>query len=159
VSANVRLPIDALSGVKTLNAPRYVAAAIEARQSGWDDALLLNADGHVCEATSSNVFWWKGDQLCTPPLSDGPVTGTFRNLLLQLASVKGIPQAQKSLSPGMLFGADEVFLTNAVQGIRPVRFFEEKEYPCTKTRWLFEATEQFLEGFEAPFEVPYDKPF
>lgn len=144
VSESVRLPIDAYSGLKTLNAARYVAAALEAKRAGWDDALLLNANDHICEATGSNVFWWEDDHLCTPPLSDGPVTGTFRNLLLRAASVKGISVHQKSLSKKALLQAEEVFLTNAVQGIRPVRYFEEKEYRCSKTKELFEETVSFL---------------
>jgi branched-chain amino acid aminotransferase len=131
---SVRLPVDALSGLKTLNAARYVAAAQEAKARGWDEGVVLNARERVCEATSSNVFWVKGDTVCTPPLSEGPVTGTLRFLLLGLLAGAGHRVVEKVAVRGTLLGADEVFLTNAVQGIRWVRSFEGKVLACEKAR-------------------------
>jgi branched-chain amino acid aminotransferase len=138
VCTSVYLPVDAYSGLKTLNAARYVAASIEAQRNGWDDVIILNAYKRVCEAVSSNVFWWEGDDLFTTPLADGPVTGVFRSLLLSLTDVKMPTIREKSITPEALLEADEVFLTNAVQGIRWVKYLQGKDLKYHKTMQLFE---------------------
>lgn len=135
---SVRLPVDSLSGVKTLNAARYVAAAREAQERGWDEGILLNASGRICEATSSNVFWFENGRLYTPPLSDGCVTGVLRDLLLALTKAAGSPICEKTAVFDDILAADEVFLTNAVRGIRWVRQCEGKVYENTETRKLHE---------------------
>lgn len=124
----VRLSVDTLSGWKTPNGARYVAAAKEAYASGWDDAVILNSREQVCEATSSNIFWIADRQVYTVPLSDGPVTGILRNLLLHLLPAAGFPVVEKSITFGELLEADEVFLTNAVRGIRWVACCEKKVF-------------------------------
>lgn len=124
----VRLSVDSLSGWKTPNGARYVAAAKEACARGWDDGILLNSREQVCEATSSNVFWVAGRQVFTVPLSDGPVTGVMRNLLLHLLPRSGCSVSEKSIEYGELMDADEVFLTNAVRGIRWVSRCEGKVF-------------------------------
>lgn len=128
LSEGVRLSVDSLSGLKALNGARYVAAAKEARANGWDDAIILNCREQVCEATSSNIFWIANHQVCTVPLSDGPVTGILRNLLLRILPASGYPVLEKSIHFEELQAADEVFLTNAVRGIRWVRQCEGKVF-------------------------------
>lgn len=135
---SVRLPVDSLSGVKTLNAARYVAAAREAQERGWDEGILLNASGRICEATSSNVFWFENGCLYTPPLSDGCVTGVLRDLLLALTKAAGSPICEKTAVFDDILAADEVFLTNAVRGIRWVRYCEGKVFGNAETRKLHE---------------------
>lgn len=135
---SVRLPVDSLSGVKTLNAARYVAAAREAQERGWDEGILLNASGRICEATSSNVFWFENGRLYTPPLSDGCVTGVLRDLLLALTKAAGSPICEKTAVFDDILAADEVFLTNAVRGIRWVRYCEGKVFGNAETRKLHE---------------------
>ncbi|MBK9335681.1 MAG: aminotransferase class IV [Lewinellaceae bacterium] len=134
----VRLPVDAFSNLKTLNAARYVAAAREARDKGWNDAVLLNAHDRVCEATSSNVFWWEGDRLCTVLLLEGCVAGVFRAAVLETACSAGIPVAEKTACPEVLHAANEIFLTNAARGIMPVRIFAGRNYSSSRTRHLFD---------------------
>lgn len=128
---SVRLSVDSLSGLKTLNGARYVAAAKEAYANGWDDAIILNGREQVCEATSSNVFWIADRQVFTVPQTDGPVTGVLRDLLLHLLPGAGYEVVQKSICYGELLEADEVFLTNAVRGIRWVARCEKKVFQQT----------------------------
>jgi branched-chain amino acid aminotransferase len=125
---SVRLPVDAFSGFKALNGPRYVAAAQEAAERGWDEGLLLNCHERVCEAVHSNVFWVAEGQVFTPPVSDGAVTGVLQNLLLGLLSASGHPVVQRPCQEEDLLRAEEIFLTNAVRGIRPVRRCEGVAY-------------------------------
>lgn len=135
---SIRLAVDRLSGLKAPNAPRYVAASQEARSRGWDDAVILNAHERVCEATSSNIFWMNDGALFTPPLSDGCVTGVMRELLLALTKREGYAVSEKSATFADLLAADELFLTNAVSGIRPVVECEGKVYGFQKTAGLFD---------------------
>ncbi len=134
---SVRLPVDALSGLKTLNAPRYVAAIREAQAEALDDAVLLNAHDRICETTASNLFWLEDSVVYTPPLSEGCVTGTLRNLLLTLIRQWGYAVEEKPATFARLLRADEVFLTNAIRGIRWVHTCEKKQYNCLKTKILY----------------------
>lgn len=130
----VRLPVDSLSGIKTLNGARYVAAAREARAKGVDDVIVLNAHGRICEATGSNVIWIKGDTVFVPSAFDGQINGTFQKLLCGLLEVEGWEVRETAAYPDDLHAADELFLTNAVRGIRAVRKFEGTEYGCERVR-------------------------
>ncbi len=138
LSKSVRLPVDALSGLKALNAPRYVVAMQEAHTAGWDDAVLLNAHDRLCETTASNLFWLEDSVFFTPPLSEGCVTGTLRSLLLALMPAWGYAVHEKPATFARLLRADEVFLTNAVRGIRWVGSCETRQYNGLKTKILYE---------------------
>ena len=138
VSTRVRLPVDDFSPYKTLNAARYVVAALEAQEKGWDDAVLLNCHERVCEATSSNVFWWEGSNLYTTPLDDGCVAGICRNKIIQIAAQSGLGVLEKGASFATLATADEIFLSNAVRGIIPVRHFQDAVLPNSKTKRFFD---------------------
>lgn len=130
VCKTVQLPMDTLSGQKALNAPRYVAAARDAHAQGWDDALLLNAKGRLCEATSSNLFWWEGDTLFTPPLSEGCVAGVMRQFLLDTyPSIVEAVATQECLQ-----AAHAIALTNAVRGIVPVVHWGDRHFDDTLVR-------------------------
>jgi branched-chain amino acid aminotransferase len=137
---SVQLPIDTLSGLKTLGGTRYVLAAIEARAKGVDDVILLNAHGHVCETSSGSLFWIKDDIVYMPSPKDGQVLGTFQNVVVHLLQSEGIQMVSKSTTFAELMAADEVFLTNAIHGIRPVRFLEGTEFRSTKTITFFNLT-------------------
>ncbi|MEZ4925752.1 MAG: aminotransferase class IV [Saprospiraceae bacterium] len=132
LSAQVRLPVDALSGLKTLGATRYVLAAMEAHAKAVDDVLILNERGHICEAGSSNLIWVKGMTVFAPAPTDGQVSGTFQKILFELLPRNGFKVIEKPFTFAELSEAEEVCLTNAIQGIRWVRFLEGKELTCNK---------------------------
>lgn len=137
-ASGVRLPVDTFSGFKSLNTPRYVAAALEARRNGWDDALLLNAYERVAEASASNVFWWEGDFLCSIPLTEGCVDGITRRLLIERAGVFGFAVQEKPTTFASLQAAEEVFLTNSIRGITPVASMGGRSLTTVKTKQLFD---------------------
>lgn len=110
----VRLSSDALSPWKSLQMPRYAAAAREACAAGWDDALLLNAHGRIAESSIANVFWEEDGVWFTPPLSEGCVAGVMRAWMLDQRRVEEVV-----LDVERLIGADRLWLTNAVRGIMP----------------------------------------
>lgn len=137
VAENARLPVDAFSNFKTLNAARYVAAALEAQRQGCDDVLILNTFDRICEATSSNVFWWENGTLCTIPLSEGCVAGIQREWLLQTARSAGLAVQEKPATFAALQNAGEIFLTNAVRGMTPVGIFNGRALETAQTKRFF----------------------
>lgn len=101
----------------------YVNACLasdDARQNGFDEALMLTADGHVSEAASSNLFMVRDGTLVTPPPSDGILEGITRAAVLELARDLGIPAVERSIDRTELYAADEVFLTGTAVEVAPV---------------------------------------
>ncbi len=117
-----------LSEVKSINAQLYVLASIFKRNQGFGDALILNDEGMISEATSSNIFVYKQGRLITPPLSQACVEGVMRTVIIEVVSEMGLSFEESKVSPDDLLLAEEVFLTNAIVGIKWVRGFGEKKY-------------------------------
>jgi len=117
-----RPPPDVLDPrVKSLNYLNNAMAKLEARRRGADEALLLNASGHVAEASVANVFALRQGVLATPPATDGALEGITRGAVLELAGREGIATAERTLGRFDLLGAEEVFLTGTGARIVPVR--------------------------------------
>src|SRR5690606_21319524 len=76
-------PCNELSTIKSGNALLYVMAGIWAKEHGYDDVLILNEHGCVCEATGSNVFVVKDEKVFTPPVSEGCVDGVMRRFVIR----------------------------------------------------------------------------
>ena len=124
----IRKPVNLLSNIKSSNALIYILASVFAREKGWNDALILNPDGHIAEATSSNVFVVKDNRIHTPDLNQGCVEGVMRSILLSVLSSEGFSIHECSLLPEDLFDVDEVFLSNTISGVQWVKGFEHKRY-------------------------------
>ena len=112
-----------LSTIKSCNALVSVLSSIYARGNNFDNAILFNTDDNVIECFNSNVFIVKEDIIYTPPVSDGCVSGTMRGWVLNNENV-----IEKSLSKKEILNADEMFITNAVSGIIPIKKVEETEF-------------------------------
>jgi branched-chain amino acid aminotransferase len=122
-----RKHFDVLANIKSNNYLPYVLAALHAKNNRLNDCLLLNTEGRICDATIANVFWVKDGRLFTPPLSEGGVGGVMRRYLIEnINSQQAIREAP--LTPEMLEQADEVFLTNAISGIKWVARFKDQQY-------------------------------
>ncbi|MFD1641047.1 aminotransferase class IV [Halohasta litorea] len=105
---------------KTHNYLNGILARLELRVTGADEALLVDAEGHVTEGATSNLFFVRDNALRTPSL-DGPVLpGITRRVVLELAREEGIPVEEGQYSPEEIRSADEVFLTNSTWELRPV---------------------------------------
>ncbi|MBK8969169.1 MAG: aminotransferase class IV [Lewinellaceae bacterium] len=138
MAAGLRLPVDSVSNCKTMSALRYVLASRQAAAKGWDEVLLLNTAERICEAGSSNVFWWEHASLFTVPLSEGCVAGVMRHFLIELAAAAGYVVLEKPATFATLEQADEIFLSNAIRGIVPVRNFAGRPLGSANTRLLFQ---------------------
>jgi branched-chain amino acid aminotransferase len=106
--------------VKSLNYLNNVLAKREANLRGADDALVLNAQGLVAEATAANVFTLRGDRLETPPPTDGALEGLTRRTVLEIGRALGLETRERSLGRFDLYAADAVFYTGTRAGLVPV---------------------------------------
>jgi 4-amino-4-deoxychorismate lyase len=116
-----------LAGIKHLNRLEQILARAEWDNNDTIDGIMLNNDHHIVECTMSNVFWVSRNQLCTPDLSQCGVEGVMRANVLRLAK-----ELQLSINIGYfsiedLLVADEVFITNSVFEICPVRTIGSQE--------------------------------
>ncbi len=108
------------TGLKTLAYTDSVAALLEARRAGADEAIFLDTEAHCSEATSSNLFMWTGNMLVTPPLSCGALPGITRAAVLDIAQGLGTPTAERAFGLHELYGAEEAFLTSSLRGLAPL---------------------------------------
>ncbi len=106
--------------VKSLNYLNNVLAKREANLRGADDALVLNAQGLVAEASAANIFVLTGSHLATPPATDGALEGITRRTVLEIAEELGLEPRERSLGRFDLFAADAVFYTGTRAGLVPV---------------------------------------
>lgn len=120
--------IDGFSHLKSNNYLPYLMAALHARKHHLDDCVLLNSNGNVCESAIANIFIVKNNQVLTPPLSEGCVAGVMRRYLLHRFAVMALSLQERPLSVTDLADSDEIFLSNAVQGIRWVKQFNNRRY-------------------------------
>jgi branched-chain amino acid aminotransferase len=122
VTASVRrTPSDSLDPrVKSLNYLNNILASLEARNAGFHEALMLNHQGRVAEATGDNVFVVKHGALATPPVSEGALAGITRAAVLEIARAQGREAREAPLALHDVYNADECFLTGTAAEIAPV---------------------------------------
>jgi branched-chain amino acid aminotransferase len=92
----------------------------EAELNGFDEAVVLTADGHVNEASAANLFVVRDGVLLTPPVSDDILEGVTRNAIVQLAQDAGIPVETRRIDRSELYVADEMFLCGTGVQVAPV---------------------------------------
>lgn len=128
IFADGRKACDAYAKLKSNNYLLYSLAAMYGRERGLDDCLVLNSHGRLADSTIANLFYIKDHRFYTPPLSEGCVAGVMRRYLLEALPRAGYSVQEQPVSPEELAGVDEVFLTNALRGIRWVRSFRDTTY-------------------------------
>ncbi len=102
-------------------------AKVEAVQSGYDEAILLNTQGFVAECTGENLFIVKNGTLITPPLSSGALAGITRDSIMTIARDLGYPVKEEQLLRHDLYLADEAFLTGTAAEVVPIRSVDDRE--------------------------------
>lgn len=131
IFTDIRKDKRKFSNYKNTNAVISVLASIYAKENNWHDCLLINTDDEIIESSNSNLFIVKGHRIITPPITDGCLDGTMRSFVKKQFDVE-----EESISKEDLFTADEVFLTNAIKGVRWVKSFNEKKYQTHKVARL-----------------------
>ncbi|RYG43169.1 MAG: aminotransferase class IV, partial [Chitinophagaceae bacterium] len=127
IHPEARKSCDKFSNLKSASHLPYIMAASYARSRKLNDCLLLNVYERIADSTIANVFITRGEQIITPPLREGCVNGVMRKYLLSQFTIE-----ERTLTLDDLLAADEVFLTNAIKGIRWVGQFRERKYSHTK---------------------------
>jgi branched-chain amino acid aminotransferase len=125
-----------LSNLKTNNYLLNTLAIQFAKNNGFDDAIILNSRGNICEASSSNLFMVQKGVLFTPALSQGCVAGTKRRELLEVLPSLGFQVEETIITKDMIFEMEEIFLTNSIRPIRPVICIDNTYYSRELTAML-----------------------
>jgi branched-chain amino acid aminotransferase len=131
-----------LSNIKTTNSLQQILAGIYCKENDLDECLMLNKHGRIAEATSSNVFLYKNNNIYTPSLDEGCVDGVMRRQILKIAEKLNINIFEGMVNGSMLLQADELFLTNAVRGVQWVESFKEKQYTNETIQQIIEELNQ-----------------
>lgn len=133
-----------LSKLKSSNALLYVLASNYALQHKWDDSIIVNDKGNIVEATNSNIFAVKNGVLYTPPIDEGCVDGVMRSHIIKVAFESKIAVYEIPLAMNVLLNADELFLTNAINGIKWIGAYKVKRYFNNTSKLLIERLNQDL---------------
>jgi branched-chain amino acid aminotransferase len=117
-TSEFRLPANApLAQFKTCNKLAQILARAQADEAGADEALLLNTDGWVVEASSSNLFWMEDGAVCTPPLASGILQGVTRAVVRELCQTLGVQSRESQITPQDLLKVEGAFLSLSSYGI------------------------------------------
>lgn len=103
------------------NYANSIFAKLDALDSGYDEAILLNTQGFVAEGPGENVFIIKDGVLITPPLSAGALEGITRDSIIRIARDKKIRFEERNISRKQLYNADEAFFTGTAAEVTPIR--------------------------------------
>ena len=104
----------------TANYANSALARVEALKAGFDEAIMLNVNGMVVEASAENIFIVKDGCLITPSIASGALNGITRDSILTLAREHKIPSEIRDISRDELYLADELFLTGTAAEVKPV---------------------------------------
>lgn len=116
-----------LAGLKTLARLEQVLAQIELADTA-DEALQMRTSGQVVGGTTSNVFVVRDGHVSTPALETCGVGGIMRRIVIETCVREGIAVDERDLVDADMHVADEVFVTNALAGVRPVREYDGRAY-------------------------------
>ncbi len=118
---NARFGASPFAGTKTTSWVQNLTWYEEARQRGFDEALLFNEHGQVSECTSANIFTVVGTHVYTPPrLTSGCLPGVTRGILLESVCVNGVTVEERELDRDQLEASDCVFITSSTRDLLPV---------------------------------------
>mgnify|MGYP001772702654 FL=1 len=97
-----------------------VLAKLDALNKGFDDAILLNEEGKVCEGTGENIMMVKDGVIYTPPISAGILDGITRRSIMEFAPDLGLKVVEKDIDRGELYTADELFFVGTAAEVTPI---------------------------------------
>ncbi|MBE7559355.1 aminotransferase class IV [bacterium] len=115
-----RGPLRVYPVIKSANRIEGILATEEAQAEGYDDALFVDAHGHVLEGPTWNVFIARAGWIETPPLSLGVLPGTVRGVLLAHLGEWGYGGGEAAFGREELLAADEAFLSSSTRGVLPI---------------------------------------
>ena len=130
--------------IKSLNYLNSILAKIEANNAGADEAIILDPNGFICEATGENIFIVKDGKLFTPPSTSGALPGITASVIKEIAQKLGYQVIEKGITVAELYSADEAFLTGTAAEVMPIREVNKRQIGEGK---MGPVTRQILEKF------------
>lgn len=142
--------------IKSLNYLNNILAKIEAINNGVMEAVMLNGQGSVAEATGDNIFVVRGNELITPSVHAGILEGITRNVVMEIADREGLNVSEATMSRYDLYTADEVFLTGTAAEVIGVVDIDNRQIgdgkPGKVTRNLERHFRKFAKSTGTPIE-------
>ena len=132
-----------VSDIKNSSSLNYVMGAQFAKSEGWDECILTNHYGQVCESLYGNIIVIKGDKMVTPDLDSGCVNGVMRSYLLWALEGK---LEEREVEVAELDNADEILLVNAVRGVSWVKEMKGKAYSNKNAKEITDMLNEKLLG-------------
>ena len=102
-----------------------ILAKVETAKAGYEEAIMLDEHGNVCEGTGENLFLVRDGEIATPPTTASILDGITRRSVAQIAEDLGFPVVERDIARGELYLADELFLTGTAAEVVPVREVDE----------------------------------
>ncbi len=133
------------------NSRVHILAGIHKLKAELDDCIILNQDDNIVETISSNIFIIKDKHIITPPVSDGCIAGIIRSLIPDLAKELSYTYSEESLTLSDIKQADELFISNTINGIQSVKAVNKKRYFSTGGKQFSDALNRLLPLKSNPF--------
>jgi branched-chain amino acid aminotransferase len=120
-------PNITMGGAKAVtNYSVSILANQEATHDGYEEAMLLDPQGYICQGSGENVFIVRDGKLHTPDLAGGALAGITRDTVMQFAAELGIPVLERRITRDEVYVADEAFFTGTAAEITPIREFDHR---------------------------------
>ncbi|WP_296894751.1 branched-chain amino acid transaminase [uncultured Methanobrevibacter sp.] len=132
-------------------------AKMEAIDNGYDEAIMLDYEGHVSEGSGENIFLVEGEKLFTPAMSSSNLKGITRDTIMTLARDLGYDVVEEIISRERLYSADEVFFTGTAAEVTPIRSIDHRTIGAGKRGPISEKLQKtFFDVVEAKSEDKYN---
>lgn len=108
------------------NYPVSILANQEVTKNGYDEAVLMDPQGYVCQGSGENLFLVKDGVLHTPDLAGGALDGITRRTIMQFAKDLGIETVERRITRDEFYLADEIFMTGTAAEVTPIREYDDR---------------------------------
>lgn len=147
-------PVLAKCGANYMNSQ---LAKLEAIDNGYDEAIMLDYEGHVSEGSGENIFLVEAGKLVTPSMASSNLKGITRDSIMTIARDLGYEVSEEVISRERLYIADEVFFTGTAAEVTPIRSIDHRTIGIGKRGPISEKLQKaFFDIVEAKSEDKYD---
>jgi branched-chain-amino-acid transaminase len=108
------------------NYPVSILANQEVTRTGYDEAILMDPQGYVCQGSGENLFLVKNGELHTPDLAGGALDGITRRTIMTFAQDLGIKVYERRITRDEFYLADEIFMTGTAAEVTPIREYDDR---------------------------------
>ena len=112
------------------NYPVSIMSNQEVTRNGYDEAILMDPQGYVCQGSGENLFLVKDGELHTPDLSGGALDGITRRTIIEFAKDLGIKVHERRITRDEFYIADEIFMTGTAAEVTPIREYDDHVIGC-----------------------------